>query len=67
MGYGVEADFEAMLIDLPKAADGTEVDLTQFTTRAHECARQLISLAEVDKAKNVGKDTYSASAQTNAP
>ena len=28
MGYGVEADFESMLTDLPKAADGTEVDLT---------------------------------------
>ena len=67
MGYGVEADFEAMLLDLPKAADGTEVDLTQFTARARECARQLISLAEVGKAKNVGKDTPSASAQTSAP
>ena len=67
MGYGVEADFEAMLIDLPKAADGTEVDLTQFTVRARECARQLINLAEADKVKNVGKDTPSASAQTNAP
>ena len=67
MGYGIEADFEAMLLDLPKAADGTEVDLTQFTARARECARQLISLAEADKAKNVGKDTPSASAQTNAP
>ena len=67
MGYGVEADFVAMLQDLPKAADGTEVDLTQFTARARECARQLISLVDADKAKNVGKDTPSASAQTNAP
>ena len=67
MGYGVEADFESMLTDLPKAADGTEVDLTQFTARARECARQLISLAEADKAKNVGKDTPSVSAQTAAP
>ena len=67
MGYGIEADFEAMLIDLPKAADGTEVDFTQFTARARECARQLIILAEADKAKNVGKDTPSASAQTHAP
>ena len=67
MGYGVEADFEAMLLDLPKAADGTEVDLTQFTARARECARQLISLAEADKSKNVGRDTPSASAQTVAP
>ena len=67
MGYGIEVNFEAMLTDLPKAADGTEVDLTQFTARARECARQLIILAEVDKAKNVGKDTPSASAQTAAP
>ena len=67
MGYGIEADFEAMLTDLPKAADGTEVDLTQFTARARECARQLIILAEADKAKNVGKDTPSASVQTAAP
>ena len=67
MGYGIEANFEAMLLDLPKAADGTEVDLTQFTARARECARQLISLAEAGKAKSVGKDTPSASAQTHAP
>ena len=66
MGYGVEADFESMLADLPRAADGTEVDLTQFTTRARECARQLIALAENDKAKNVDKATPSASAQTTA-
>ena len=67
MGYGIEADFEAMLLDFPKADDGTEIDLTQFTVRAHECARQLIDLVEADKAKKVGKDTPSASAQTNAP
>ena len=67
MGYGVEADFEAMLTDLPRAADGSEVDLTQFTVRARECARQLIALAENDKAKNVDKATPSASAQTAAP
>ena len=67
MGYGVEADFEAMLLELPKADDGTEVDLAQFTTRARECARQLIDLVETDKAKKVGKDTPSASAQTAAP
>ena len=67
MGYGIEVDFEAMLLDLPRAADGTEVDLTQFTACARECACQLISLAEVGKAKNVGKDTPSASAQTSAP
>ena len=56
-----------MLLDLPKAADGTEVDLTQFTARARECARQLIDLVEANKAKKVGKDTPSASAQTAAP
>ena len=67
MGYGVEADFESMLTDLPRAADGTKVDLTQFTARARECARQLISLAEKDTVKSVGKDTPSASAQTAAP
>ena len=67
MGYGVEANFESMLMDLPKLADGTEVDLTQFTARARVCARQLIGLAEADKAKNVGKGTPSASAQTTAP
>ena len=67
MGYGVEADFVLMLQDLPKAPDGTEVDLTQFTSRARECARQLISLVDADKAKKVGKDTPSASAQTTAP
>ena len=67
MGYGVEADFVAMLQDLPKAPDGTEVDLTQFTSRARECARQLISLVDADKAKKVGKDTPSASVQTTAP
>ena len=67
MGYGVEADFEAMLTDLPRAADGSEVDLTQFTVRARECARQLIALAENDKAKNVDKATPSAAAQTAAP
>ena len=67
MGYGIEADFEAMLTDLPKAADGTEVDLTQFTARARECARQLIALAENDKAKSIDKATPSASAQTAAP
>ena len=67
MGYGVQADFEAMLLDLPKADDGTEVDLAQFTARARECARKLIDLVESDKAKKVGKDTPSASAQTNAP
>ena len=67
MGYGVEANFESMLADLLKLADGTEVDLTQFTARARVCARQLIGLAEADKAKNVGKDTPSASAQTAAP
>ena len=67
MGYGIEADFVAMLQDLPKAADGTEVDLTQFTARARECARQLISLVDADKAKKVGRDTPSASAQTTAP
>ena len=67
MGCGIEADFEAMMLDLPKADDGTEVDLTQFTARARECARQLIDLVEADKAKKVGKDTPSASAQTTAP
>ena len=66
MGYGVEVEFESMLVDLPRAADGAEVDLTQFTARARVCARQLISLAEKDKAKNVRKDTPSASAQTTA-
>ena len=64
MGYGVEADFEVMLEDMPKTAEGTEVDLTQFTARARVCARQLISLAESAKPKNV--DTHSASAQTTA-
>ena len=59
MGYGIEADFEVMLEDMPKTAEGTEVDLTQFTSRARVCARQLISLAETAKAKNV--DTPSAS------
>ena len=67
MGYGVEADFEAMLLELPKVDDGAEVDITQFTARARVCARQLINLAEADKAKNVDKDTPSASAQTAAP
>ena len=67
MGYGIEADFEVMLEDMPKTAEGTEVDLTQFTPRARVCARQLISLAETAKAKNVDKATPSASAQTAAP
>ena len=67
MGYGIEANFESMLAELPKLADGTEVDLAQFTARARVCARQLIGLADADKAKNVGKDTPSASAQTAAP
>lgn len=67
MGYGVEADFEAMLLELPKADDGTDVDLAQFTARARVCARQLIELAESDKAKKVDKDAPSASAQTNVP
>ena len=66
MGYGVEADFESMLTDLPRAADGTEVDLTQFAARARECARTLVALAENDKAKNADKATPSASAQTTA-
>ena len=67
MGYGIEADFEAMMHDLLKADDGTKIDLTQFTARARDCARQLIDLVEVNKAKKVGKDTPSASAQTIAP
>lgn len=67
LGYGVEADFEAMMRDLPRMDDGTEVDLTKFTARARACARQLIELVEANKAKKVGKDTPSASAQTIAP
>ena len=56
-----------MLLELPKADDGTEIDLAQFTARARVCARQLIDLVESDKAKKAGKDTPSASAQTAAP
>ena len=67
MGYGVDANFEAMLQELPKAEDGAEIDLAQFKARARVCARQLIELVETDKAKKVGKDTPSASAQTAAP
>ena len=67
LGYGIEADFEAMMHDLPRADDGTEINLSQFTARARECARQLIDLVEVNKAKKVGKDTPSASVQTNGP
>ena len=62
MGYGIEAKFEDMMSDLPKAADGTEVDLAQFTARARDCARQLIDLVEANKAKRAGKDAPSASA-----
>ena len=67
MGYGVDANFEAMLQELPKAEDGAEIDLAQFTARARVCAHQLIDLVETDKANKVGKDTPSASAQTAAP
>ena len=67
MGYGIQAEFEDMLRDIPKEDDGTEVDLAQFTTRARDCARQLIELVEANKAKRAGKDAPSASAQTTAP
>ena len=67
MGYGIQAEFEDMLRDIPKADDGTEVDLAQFTARARDCARQLIELVEANKAKRAGKDAPSASAQTTAP
>ena len=67
MGYGVDVNFDAMLQELPKAEDGSEIDLAQFKARATVCARQLIALVETDKANKVGKDTPSASAQTAAP
>ena len=67
MGYGIQAEFEDMLRDIPRSDDGTEVDLAQFTARARDCARQLIELVEANKAKRTGKDAPSASAQTNAP
>ena len=67
MGYGIQAEFEDMLRDVPKEDDGTEVDLAQFTARARDCARQLIGLVEANKAKKTGRDAPSASAQTTAP
>src|SRR4051794_13513371 len=38
LGYGLTDDFEEMMQDLPKAADGTEISLGQFHARARDLA-----------------------------
>ena len=67
MGYNIEADFETMSKALPTGEDGVNIDLTQFTRRARECARQLVELVEANKKKGADKDAPSASGQTNLP
>src|SRR3954451_14118476 len=62
LGYGIAADFEEMMQDLPKAADGTEISLGQFHARARDLSLQLIELIEASKSSRVGKDAPSASA-----
>src|SRR3954465_9027349 len=49
LGYGLTADFEEMMQDLPKDADGTEINPGQFQARARDLALQLIELAEASK------------------
>src|SRR3954447_7876004 len=66
LGYGLTADFEEIMQDLPKDADGTEVCLGQFHARARDLALQLIELVEASKVSRVSKDAPSASAQTAA-
>src|SRR4051812_32198064 len=66
LGYGLTADFEEMMQDLPKDADGTEINLAQFHARARDLALQLIELVEASKASRASKDAPNASAQTVA-
>ena len=56
MGNGIEAEFEEMVKALPKGEDGVDVDLTQFTKHAKECACQLVELAEANKKERANKD-----------
>jgi hypothetical protein len=64
LGYGLSADFEEMLQELPKDADGAEVNLGQFQARARDLALQLIELVDASKARRTSKDAPSASVQT---
>src|SRR3954464_13518358 len=66
LGYGLASDFEEMMQDLRKAADGTEISLGKFHVRARDLALQLIDLVEASKASRAGKDAPSALAQTVA-
>src|SRR4051794_2552424 len=66
LGYGLTADFEEMMQDLPKAVDGNEISLGKFHARARDLALQLIELVEAGKAGRAGKDDPSASAQNVA-
>src|SRR4051794_6489694 len=53
LGYGLTADFEEMMQDLLKNADGTEVSLGQFHARARDLALQVIELVEASKVSRV--------------
>ena len=66
MGHGIPADFEELSKVLPTKADGSAVDLGQFTKRAHECACGLIELVESSN-KKTDKSASSASGLASMP
>ena len=67
MGHEIGVDFEEMSKVLPTKEDGSAIDLSQFTKRARECARQFIELVEANKKKKTNKATSSASGKTSMP
>ena len=66
MGHDVPANFEELSKVLPIKADGSAVDLGQFSKRARECTRGLIELVESSK-KKTDNSASSASGQASMP
>ena len=46
MAHGIQGDFNKVASELPKGADGKEVDLTPFAHQAKTLAKKLAALLE---------------------
>ena len=60
MAHGIQGNFDEAVSEIPKGADGKEVDLTPFARRARELAKRLAVLVEEWAKKKTAPEKSSA-------